>query len=113
MHQSTIVAILSLVLLDASAATPTAETPATRPNVVILLTDDQGVTAARLYNLATDPGETKDLAATMPDKVKELQAKWDAWNAGNVKPLWGAGGGDSDGDEPAAAPRRKTGKQEN
>ncbi len=72
----------------------------------------QPVTPAKLYNLATDIGETKDLAATEPDKVKELQAKWDAWNTANVKPLWGNGGGDSDGDEPGAAPRRKNRKQE-
>ena len=69
--------------------------------------NNQGVTAAMLYNLASDPGETRDLAATMPDKVKALQAKWDAWNVGNVKPLWGAGSGDSDGDEPGAGSRRK------
>ena len=75
--------------------------------------NNQGVTAARLYSLASDLGETKDLAATMPDKVKELQSKWDAWNKGNVKPLWGAGGGDSDGTEPGAAPRRTNTKPEN
>lgn len=48
------------------------------------------VTAAKLYNLATDIGETNDLAATMPDTVKELQAQWDAWNHSNVPPAWGA-----------------------
>lgn len=48
---------------------------------------------AKLYDLAADIGEAKDLAATMPDKVKELQAKWDKWNEGNVKPAFGAGGG--------------------
>ncbi len=37
--------------------------------------------------------ETKDLAAAMPEKVKELQAKWDAWNARLVPPLWGDGAG--------------------
>lgn len=75
----------------------------------------QGATAARLYNLAIDLGESKDLAAAMPEKVKELQSKWDAWNKGNVKPLWGGGTADSDGDEPGAparsggsAGRRKT-----
>jgi hypothetical protein len=26
--------------------------------------------------------------------VKELQAKWDAWNKDNAKPLWGARGDD-------------------
>ena len=48
-----------------------------------------GVTAARLYNLANDISETQDLAETMPDKVRELQEKWDVWNSGNVEPLWG------------------------
>jgi arylsulfatase A-like enzyme len=52
----------------------------------------QPVTEVKLYNLKDDLGESKDLAAAQPDKVKELQAKWDAWNASNVKPLWGAGG---------------------
>lgn len=54
---------------------------------------NQPVTAARLYNLAADIGETRDLAAAMPDKVKELQATWDAWNRANVAPLWGTGQG--------------------
>ncbi|QDU30065.1 Arylsulfatase precursor [Anatilimnocola aggregata] len=44
---------------------------------------------AKLYNLKDDIGETKDLAAEMPEKVRELQAKWDAWNAELAKPLWG------------------------
>jgi arylsulfatase A-like enzyme len=70
----------------------------------------QGATEAKLYNLSNDLGETKDLAASMPDKVKELQQKWDAWNANNVKPLWGNDGGDHDGAEPGAAPRRKKNK---
>jgi arylsulfatase A-like enzyme len=51
---------------------------------------NQGVTAAKLYNLRTDPGESKDLSGEWPDRVKELQAKWDTWNAGNIEPLWGA-----------------------
>ncbi len=52
----------------------------------------QPVSSAQLYNLAADIGESKDLAATMPDKLKELQAKWNAWNKGNADPLWGGGG---------------------
>lgn len=68
----------------------------------------QGVTAARLYNLRDDIGETKDLAAVLPDKVKELQSKWEAWNTANVKPLWGAGSGDSDGAEPGVRRARKS-----
>jgi arylsulfatase A-like enzyme len=50
------------------------------------------VSPARLYNLGDDLGETKDLAAAMPDKTRELQDRWDAWNATLVKPLWGAEG---------------------
>ena len=50
---------------------------------------NQPVTNAKLYNLETDIGETKDLATAMPDKVRELQARWDAWNTSNVMPLWG------------------------
>lgn len=45
-----------------------------------------------LYDLAADIGETKNLASEKPEVAKELQAKWDSWNAGLVKPLWGAPG---------------------
>src|SRR5262245_51473747 len=41
-------------------------------------------TVARLYNLASDIGETTDLAVQRPEKTRELQAAWDAWNADNV-----------------------------
>ena len=34
-----------------------------------------------LYNLREDVGETKNLASTMPDKVKELHARLVAWRA--------------------------------
>ncbi len=68
---------------------------------------NQGVTPSRLYNLREDIGETKDLAAGMPEKVKELQAKWDAWNTANAKPLWGEGATDSDGPEPGAPAKKK------
>ena len=60
-------------------------------------TRNQPVTAAKLYNLATDIGETNDLAAAMPEKLKELQAKWDVWNAANIRPLWGGTHTDNDG----------------
>ncbi|MGH9847993.1 MAG: sulfatase-like hydrolase/transferase, partial [Blastocatellia bacterium] len=66
----------------------------------------QPVSGAKLYNLATDIGETMDLAAAHPGKVKELQAKWDAWNATLVKPLWGAGAGAKPG-----APTKNGGKE--
>lgn len=70
----------------------------------------QPVTEAKLYRLSDDIGETKDLSGQLPDKVKELQTKWDAWNATLVKPLWGGGKADSDGPEPGA-PKKARGKQ--
>jgi arylsulfatase A-like enzyme len=48
-------------------------------------------TPAKLYNLAKDIGEANDLAAKEPEKVKELQAVWDKWNAEQATPLWGVG----------------------
>jgi arylsulfatase A-like enzyme len=66
----------------------------------------QGVSAAKLYNLRADIGETKDLAAAMPEKVQELQSQWNAWNQANVKPLWGGGNSDSDGGEPGAPAKK-------
>lgn len=68
-------------------------------------------TPVRLYNLRDDIGESKDLSATMPDKVKELQAAWDAWNTTNVPPLWGSGMGDSDGAEPGAPAKKPARKR--
>jgi arylsulfatase A-like enzyme len=44
--------------------------------------------APQLYNLARDLGETNDLAAAEPARVRQLQALWDAWNAGNETPRW-------------------------
>ena len=52
---------------------------------------NQPVSGPRLYNLQKDIGETNDLYAAMPDKARELQAKWDAWNSTLTKPLWSAG----------------------
>jgi arylsulfatase A-like enzyme len=45
----------------------------------------------QLYNLAKDIGEQNDLAATEPDRVRELKTAWDAWNSQLVSPLWGGG----------------------
>lgn len=65
----------------------------------------------KLYNLREDIGESKDLAATQPEKVKELQTAWDHWNAGNIAPKWGAGASDNDGAEPGG-PGKKKGKKD-
>ena len=83
-----------LVRYDSNADTQTGQ-----PN--------QPVSAAKLYNVVTDIGETKDLAEAMPGKVKELQAKWDAWNANNIKPNWGSLHEDNDGVEPGSRPAPK------
>lgn len=42
----------------------------------------------RLYNLASDIGEKTDVSSRNPDKVKELTAAWDRWNADNVPAMW-------------------------
>ncbi|RYG67026.1 DUF1501 domain-containing protein, partial [bacterium] len=52
----------------------------------------------RLYDLAADRSEQKDLAAAQPQRVKELSAKWDAWAArANVLPLGGWRGAEAKG----------------
>jgi arylsulfatase A-like enzyme len=43
-----------------------------------------------LYDLAADPSEKTNLAATNPDKVAELQALIAGWQKEQVKPLWPA-----------------------
>lgn len=65
------------------------------------------VSAAKLYNLASDIHEDKDIAATNPEKLKELQAKWDEWNKRNVAAGGKDGGGDSDGAEPGKPGKKK------
>ncbi|HKB01471.1 MAG TPA: sulfatase [Gemmataceae bacterium] len=47
-----------------------------------------GVQNVKLYNLKDDIGEKNDLTAAMPEKVKELKADWDKWNAEQKDPLW-------------------------
>lgn len=67
-----------------------------------------GISHAKLYNLASDVGEAKDLAASEPEKLKELQSKWDAWNSALVKPGWGGEPSNVGGRKPGAnkRPRR-------
>lgn len=69
---------------------------------------NQGVSPARLYNLKEDIGEARDLAAARPEKVKELQALWDAWNLDNIAPSGGNGAGDNDGSEPGSRPTKRS-----
>ena len=54
--------------------------------------DDKASTdGAELYNLAQDIGEKTNLADKEPEKVKELAAAWNAWNAELVEPSWRPG----------------------
>lgn len=55
----------------------------------------------QLYNLTTDIGETKDLAAQHPQLVAELTRDWETWNTKNVPPLWHG----TPNEDPTAPPR--------
>lgn len=44
--------------------------------------------APKLYNLAQDIGEKKDLTASEGAKAKELQGIYDKWNSLNIAPKW-------------------------
>ena len=41
-----------------------------------------------LYDLAADVGEEHNLSQAHPEKVQELQKRWDEWNQKNVPALW-------------------------
>ena len=43
---------------------------------------------AELFNLEDDIGETKNLAASHPEKARELADTWQRWNQQLVRPLW-------------------------
>lgn len=43
---------------------------------------------AQLYDLGTDIGEAKDLAASQPEVLSRLQAAYDTWNKDNIPPLF-------------------------
>ena len=53
------------------------------------LVDGRGVEKPMLFDLAADIGESKDLSAEKPEVVKDLQARYDAWNATLEQPRWG------------------------
>ena len=41
-----------------------------------------------LYNIVTDIGETKNLAAEQPERVSSMQAAYKKWDAQNMDPRW-------------------------
>jgi arylsulfatase A-like enzyme len=42
----------------------------------------------RLFNLKDDIGESRDLSASYPEKMNELAAEWQTWNAEQQPPRW-------------------------
>ena len=48
----------------------------------------RGVTPPKLYHLAEDIGELHDRSKDYPEKVKDLEARWQSWNSQLAKPLW-------------------------
>jgi arylsulfatase A-like enzyme len=48
-------------------------------------------TGVHLYNLKDDIGQSKNLAAKEPERLREMQEAWNEWNKSNVAPLWGGG----------------------
>jgi arylsulfatase A-like enzyme len=59
-----------------------AEQPNGQPQLTKVMPQPQ------LFNLKDDIGETKDLAAQNPEKVKTLKAAWEAWNKELPEPGW-------------------------
>jgi len=52
------------------------------------LVEANGSKGKLLFNLRDDIGQSKDLAAAHPQRVRELQAAWDEWNKSNVPAAW-------------------------
>ena len=68
-----------------------------------------------LYDLAQDPGESKDLASAKPEIVEKLMKQYTGWDAQLMKPRWpgrleGDGGAPA-GEAPAAPARRRRANQ--
>jgi arylsulfatase A-like enzyme len=53
------------------------------------LVHGRGAEQRMLFDLAADIGETKDLSVEKPDVLKDLAARYDAWNATLSEPKWG------------------------
>jgi arylsulfatase A-like enzyme len=49
---------------------------------------DYDLTNAQLYNLASDIGEKTNVADKNPERVKQLAAAWQKWNADLPPPAW-------------------------
>jgi arylsulfatase A-like enzyme len=65
------------------------------PEGVIRVGDFKLIVGAKgkteLYNLKDDLGEQTNLAASHPERVQEMLARWKEWETGNKPPLWTKG----------------------
>jgi arylsulfatase A-like enzyme len=52
---------------------------------------DAGETWPKLYDLVSDVGESRDVAARKPERVAELEAAWCAWDATLPRPTGRSG----------------------
>lgn len=59
------------------------------PGIAADQSGKSGPEGAELYNLKDDIGEKNNLAAKNPEKLKELSAAWNKWDADNIDPAWG------------------------
>ena len=50
---------------------------------LLWLCSPAGTGGWQLYNVKSDPGETRDIASTLPDIVKTLQGRWEAYAKAN------------------------------
>jgi arylsulfatase A-like enzyme len=53
---------------------------------------DRSTAGWELYDLASDPGEKYNLAATEPARLNPLQREWEILNLEMAAPLWGPAG---------------------
>jgi hypothetical protein len=53
----------------------------------------RGARTWQLFNLANDIGEERDLSASNPEKLSELQRAWESLDSEMVEALWSPGGG--------------------
>ena len=49
---------------------------------------DKNIEKANSYHFDEDISEQNDLAPTMPQKVENLQQRWNDWNATLPEPHW-------------------------
>jgi len=64
-----------------------------------------------LYNLATDIGESKNLADEEPERVAAMKAAWDLWNKDNIEPFELSEVGEESGAPADKSPEKKQKKK--